>query len=281
MTQKYEEYTGAVRTAQEYYNSDDADNFYFTIWGGEDIHVGMYRSDNEPIFDASRRTVERMAGRLGGLGSEARVLDVGAGYGGSARYLAREYGCEVVALNLSEVENERDRQMNREQGLDHLIEVVDASFEDLPYPDNAFDFVWSQDAMLHSGARAKVIDEVVRVLKSGGEFVFTDPMKSDGCPEEVLQPILDRLHLETLGSPGFYRERTAYLGMTELDYEDHHEQLPEHYGRVLRETEEREEELAGAVSREYIDNMKRGLGHWVEGGRNGHLEWGIFHFRNG
>lgn len=281
MRQDYEEYTGAVRTAQEYYNSDDADNFYFTIWGGEDIHVGMYRSEDEPIFDASRRTVEKMAARLNGLDSGSRVLDIGAGYGGSARYLAREYGCEVVALNLSEVENERDREMNREQGLDHLIEVVDASFEDLPYPDNAFDFVWSQDAMLHSGERAKVIDEVVRVLKSGGEFVFTDPMQSDGCPEGVLEPILARLHLETLGSPGFYRERAAWLGMAELGYEDHHGQLPTHYGRVLQETQEREDELSEVVSQTYIDNMKRGLGHWVEGGRNGHLEWGIFHFRNG
>lgn len=276
-----EEYTGAVRTAQEYYNSDDADNFYFTIWGGEDIRVGIYHSENEPIFDASRRTVEHMAEKLTGLDSESRVLDIGAGYGGSARYLAKTYGCEVVALNLSEVENERDRQMNAEQGLDHLIDVVDASFEDLPYPDNSFDFVWSQDAMLHSGERAKVIDEVVRVLKPGGEFVFTDPMQSDSCPEGVLQPILDRIHLETLGSPGFYRERAARLGMAELDYEDHHEQLPNHYGRVLRETGAREDELAGVVSQSYIDNMKKGLGHWVEGGRNGYLEWGIFHFRNG
>ena len=211
-----EQYTGAVRTAQEYYNSDDADNFYFTIWGGEDIHVGLYDHAEEPIFDASRRTVEQMAAHLNGLGPDSRVIDVGAGYGGSARYLAREYGCEVVALNLSEVENERDRQMNREQGLDHLIEVVDASFEDLPYPDNSFDFAWSQDAMLHSGERAKVVGEVVRVLKPGGEFVFTDPMQTDNCPDGVLQPILDRIHLETLGSPGFYREQAAGHGMSEL-----------------------------------------------------------------
>ncbi len=276
-----EQYTGAVRTAQEYYNSDDADNFYFTIWGGEDIHVGLYDHVEEPIFDASRRTVEQMAARLNGLGPDSRVIDVGAGYGGSARYLAREYGCEVVALNLSEVENERDRQMNREQGLDHLIEVVDASFEDLPYPDNSFDFAWSQDAMLHSGERAKVVDEVVRVLKPGGEFVFTDPMQTDNCPDGVLQPILNRIHLETLGSPGFYREQAAMHGMTELGYENHHEQLPTHYGRVLGELERQESELEKVVSREYIDNMKKGLGHWVEGGKSGYLAWGIFHFRNG
>ena len=273
------DYSSAVTTARDYYDSNDADNFYYTIWGGEDIHVGLYQSDVEPISDASRRTVERLAARLTNINENSRVLDIGAGYGGAARYLAKTFGCKVVALNLSSVENERNREMNREQRLDHLIEVVDGSFESLPYPDASFDCVWSQDAILHSGDRPKVLREVVRVLKPGGEFVFTDPMQSDDCPEGVLQPILDRIHLETLGSPGFYKKELESLGMEDLGYEDHRQQLVNHYGRVLRETEQREVELSKVVSKDYIARMKKGLGHWVEGGNNGHLAWGIFHFR--
>jgi len=274
-----DQYSSTVNTAREYYNSDDADTFYHTVWGGEDIHVGLYASEDEPIRDASRRTVEKMASKLNGLNAQTRVLDIGAGYGGSARYLAKTYGCPVVALNLSEVENERDREMNKEQGLDHLIEVVDASFEDVPSEDEVFQFVWSQDAILHSGDRPKVLEEVKRVIKPGGEFIFTDPMQSDDCPEGVLQPILDRIHLETLGSPGFYRRELAQLGFTELDSEDHSEQLLRHYSRVLAETERREAELENLVSQAYIDRMKTGLGHWINGGQNGYLAWHIFHFR--
>ncbi|MFO7982393.1 MAG: methyltransferase domain-containing protein [Desulfuromonadales bacterium] len=274
------DYSTAVNTAREYYNSDDADNFYFTIWGGEDIHIGLYNTPDEDISPASRRTVERMASFLEGLDKNSRVLDIGAGFGGAARYLAKTYGCQVVALNLSEKENERDRQMNREMGLDHLIEVVDGSFEEVPYGDDSFDVVWSQDAILHSGQREKVLEEVDRVLKPGGQFIFTDPMQTDDCPEGVLQPILDRIHLETLGSPGFYREMAEKLGMKEERFEEHSEQLPRHYGRVLKETESREQELSNVVSQAYIDRMKRGLQHWVDGGNNGYLTWGIFCFRN-
>lgn len=269
----------AVDKAQEYYNSDDADNFYFTIWGGEDIHVGLYNSEDEPIFDASRRTIERMASKISNLDKDSKILDIGAGYGGAARYLAKKYGCQVVALNLSEVENERDRKMNEDQGLDHLITVVDGSFEEIPYPDFSFDLVWSQDAILHSGNREQVIKEVARVLKSGGDFVFTDPMQTDDCPEGVLQPILDRIHLETLGSPGFYREAAKKYGMKEVEFEEHASQLPIHYGRVLKETEGQEDELSKVVSQNYINNMKQGLNHWVSGGNNGYLTWGIFHLR--
>ncbi|MDH5777270.1 MAG: SAM-dependent methyltransferase, partial [Gammaproteobacteria bacterium] len=37
-------YSEAVATARDYYNSEDADNFYNIIWGGEDIHIGLYES---------------------------------------------------------------------------------------------------------------------------------------------------------------------------------------------------------------------------------------------
>jgi sarcosine/dimethylglycine N-methyltransferase len=270
----------AVKTAREYYNSADADNFYFSVWGGEDIHIGLYDSIDEPIFKASRRTVERMASKLSHLERDSRVLDIGAGYGGSMRYLARNYGCRCVALNLSEAENARDREMNAKQGLEGLIEVVDGSFEEIPSPDNTFDVVWSQDAILHSSQRAKVLEEAARVLKSGGEFIMTDPMQADDCPADVLQPILDRIHLETLGSPGFYRQALLNLGMEDLGYEDHSQQLTTHYAYVLKELELRENKLKkdGIVSEDYIKRMKKGLSHWVEGGEKGYLAWGIFHF---
>jgi sarcosine/dimethylglycine N-methyltransferase len=275
------DYTQALTTARDYYNSGDADGFYSKIWGGEDIHIGIYRSEDEPILDASRRTVARMASRIKKLGPESRVLDIGAGYGGPARFLAESYGCEVVALNLSEVENERNRRLTGERNLEHLVEVVDGSFEDIPYDDGSFDVVWSQDAILHSGERRRVFGEVARVLREAGEFVFTDPMKADGCPDEVLQPILDRLHLDSLGSPGFYRATAREVGLRELGFEDHTDQLPTHYARVLQETEQREDELSESVSRGYLERMKKGLRHWVEGGRKGHLAWGIYHFRAG
>ncbi len=273
--QKYDQ---VVETARSYYNSTDADTFYFTIWGGEDIHIGKYYTDEDSIFEASRRTVQEMADLCQNLKPQAKVLDLGAGYGGAARYLAKTYGCQVVALNLSETENERNRQMNREQGLDHLIEVIDASFEDVPYPDNAFDLVWSQDSFLHSGDREKVVEETGRLLRQGGEFVFTDPMKREDCSNEMLKPILDRLQLSTLGSVEFYRETAEKYGLQEKTFIDHSDQLPNHYGRVLAELEGNEDRLKGKVSEEYINNMKKGLRHWVEGGRQGRLTWGIFLF---
>jgi sarcosine/dimethylglycine N-methyltransferase len=276
-----EQQTNVVNVTRDYYNSDDADQFYFTVWGGEDIHIGLYKTPDESISDASRRTVEVMAGKVDGLGSDSRVLDVGAGYGGAARQLAAKFRCRVTALNLSEVENVRNRQMNAEQGLDTLIEVVDGSFESLPFEDAQFDLVWSQDAILHSGDRERVLREIARVLKPGGRLVFTDPMKDDGCPDSVLQPILDRIHLETLGSPGFYKQAGQAAGLELIAFDDYSPQLTRHYTRVLEETKRRDQlgDLKGLIGDDYLERMKKGLSHWIDGGNASHLAWGIFLFQ--
>lgn len=271
-------YSDAVENARGYYNSGDADSFYATIWGGEDIHVGLYQSPEESIFDASLRTVERITGMLQ-LSEGSRVLDIGAGYGGAARHLVKHFGCRVDCLNLSEVQNERNRRLNVEQGLSDRIEVMDGSFEAIPGADNVYDVVWSQDSILHAGNRRKVFEEVARVLKPGGEFIFTDPMQTDDCPDGVLQPILDRIHLDSLGSPGYYIEVAHALGMELVERVDLPEYLPMHYSRVKQEIETREGDLRQVCSQNYIDRMKKGLGHWVDGGRNGFLTWGILHFR--
>lgn len=273
------EYSDLVETARDYYNSEDADTFYRMVWGGEDLHIGLYEYKDEPIGDASRRTVAHMADLLGEPQSDWRVLDMGAGYGGVARYLVENYGCAVTALNLSEKENQRDREINKARKLDHKITVVDGSFEQVDEPDASYDVVWSEDSFLHSGEKEKVIQEAARLLKPGGWLIFTDPMQTDDCPAGVLDPILARIHLDSLGSPSFYREAAKAAGLREISFEEHGKQIATHYGRVLQELEAREEELKRFISQDYIDHMKTGLKHWVDGGNSGYLTWGIFRFR--
>ena len=275
-----ETYSEVVSTARDYYNSDDAEAFYSTIWGGEDIHIGLYEADDDTIAAASRRSVETLARRLEPLDASSRVLDMGSGYGGSTRYLTHTYGCHVVGLNLSDVENERARRLNQEQGLADQIDIVDGSFEAVDAADETFDAVCSQDAFLHSGERARVVAEAARVLKPGGIFAFTDIMQADDCADGVLDPILARIHLSSLASPSSYRATAAAQGLEEaVAFTDLTPQLVTHYGRVLAETEQGEAALRGKISADYLQHMKVGLSHWIKGGQLGHLVWGIFNFR--
>ena len=166
-----------------------------------------------------------------------------------------------------------------EAGLAELVDVVYGDFENIPEPDDSFDIVWSQDAILHSGNRTRVLDEVSRVLVGDGQFTFTDPMQSDTCPDGVLQPILDRIQLSTLASFGFYRTELTARGFEESRTEELTDQLRMHYWRVGKALQDRYDEAVKMSGQTYVDNMIKGLQHWVDGADRGYLAWGIMDYR--
>jgi len=269
----------AVKVAETYYDSADADVFYRTIWGGEDIHVGLYVQPYDTIAAASRRTVELMGDWIAPLSPDSRVLDLGSGFGGAARRLAERFGCEVTCLNLSRVENAYNAERTAAAGLSQRVRIKHGSFLDVPEPDGCFDVVWSQDAILHAPDRAKVLAEAARVLKPGGRLIFTDPMQADSIDDPgALQPIYDRIHLDSLGSIAFYGAAAAQLGLRERRLEPLTPHLRTHYARVRAELEARYEEMIAAATRSYVDRMLAGLGRWVEGADAGLLVWGVLLF---
>lgn len=267
-----------VEVTEAYYDSDEADRFYFHIWGGEDIHIGIYEP-GDSIARASARTVERMIGAVGDISPSTRVLDLGSGYGGSARALVKRFGCHVTCLNLSETQNARNRRLSAAQGLGDRIDVIHDNFEALSLSDESFDVVWSQDAFLHSNQRKQVLREARRVLRPGGQLVFTDPMQADDCPAGVLGPVLARIHLDSLASFAFYRAAAAEAGFDAVETVDLSNHLGHHYGEVRRELEHRYAEMVGLCTADYVDRMMVGLDHWVASSRLGYLAWGILHFR--
>lgn len=270
------EVSEGIAVARDYYDSDEADGFYSAIWGGEDIHIGIYDT-TEDIRTASRQTVEHMVARLGDIAGK-RVIDLGSGYGGAARVLAGKHGAHVTCLNLSAVENERNRKLSAEAGLGNRIEVVDGSYDAMPLPDAGFDIAWSQDAILHAPDRGAVLDEVARVLKPGGLFLFHDPMQADGLADPAaLQPIYDRIHLPDLASIGFYRDGLTARGFAEVETEMLTKQLGTHYRRVREDLLARKDVLG--LPDEFVTRMAAGLNHWVEGAANGNLRWAIMLYR--
>ncbi len=277
--QNMEQYSTAGNVARDYYNSDDADRFYFHLWGGEDIHIGIYDSPGIDVAKASRLTVEMMLQRLSGLASDSQLIDIGSGYGGAARYLAHNKGCHVTCVNISDVENSRNREMNHAASLDRLIDVKDGSFENIPCKDASFDYAWSQDAILHSGDKERVLREVHRVLKPGGEFIFTDPMQREGVSPSEIQPVLNRIHLDSMGSFPLYIELGKEIGLELVEKVDLTEQLTRHYQRIYDEIHLRENEIKGLISSDYLERMKAGLLHWVDAGKSERLSWGILHMK--
>lgn len=266
--------TAAVR---RYYDAADVNGFYSAVWGGESIHMGIYLDEREEIASAGRRTTERMADKaISHLGPGNKVLDLGSGYGGPARYLSARFGCQVVALNLSHVQNRRHRETNIIRGAARIA-VVTGSFDAVPCPAGHFDVVWSQDALSHADNQTAVLAEAARVLKPDGHLVFTDLMAADGTPADALRPVLARTAADTLPTLGFYRKQLAGLGFGRATFDDYSSHLLTHYRRVVERTRQRLPELVDSVSPAYLDSLLENLPLWVDACLAGHLRWGLFH----
>lgn len=94
-----------------------------------------------------------------------RVLEIGVGMG--ADYLEwLKAGAQATGIDLSSASIERAQQRCQAAGYDPDLRVSDA--EQLPFPDNSFDIVYSYGVMHHSPDTARCIREAGRVLKKGG-----------------------------------------------------------------------------------------------------------------
>ncbi|CAN0358888.1 unnamed protein product [Ectocarpus sp. 6 AP-2014] len=271
--------------------------FQHEVWGGEHIHVGLHSKLEgehaelegvERIKKASSLSTEEILSRCFPSGTngngappsaECTMVDLGCGYGGTARVAAKKLGCKVVCINVSKRENETNVAMTKEAGLeDKVIVPGEKSFFETGLPDASCDVVASQDALLHSGPeRSRSMAEAARVLKPGGRMVFSDIMQFKETDPKDLQDVYNRCHLEDMSTPEEYIKWGKVHGLEFVEFVDMAENLATHYESVRDVLVSRRGNLEG-VEDEFIDNMVRGIEAWISAAQRNLICWGYMTF---
>jgi sarcosine/dimethylglycine N-methyltransferase len=117
---------------------------------------------------------------LAQIGESDRVLDAGAGIGGTARLIAGERGARVTAVDLTPEYCEVARWLNDAVGLGDLIEVRAADVTELPFDDASFDVVVSQHVQMNIADKRRLYTEARRVLAPGGRLALWDVTAGSG-----------------------------------------------------------------------------------------------------
>lgn len=174
-TRIYEE-SASVGDAYDSWTDDGILEYYW----GEHIHLGYYSEDvkykYKALNEAQYSFIDEMM-KLGGIDpvtdSKAKVLDVGCGFGGTSRYLARALGpdAEVTAITLSPRQVERATELAKEQNTPNAKFMVQDALA-MTFPDNSFDIVWACESGEHMPDKKAYIEQMMRVLKPGGKFVM-------------------------------------------------------------------------------------------------------------
>lgn len=140
----------------------------------EDFHT-MGRLATVQLADLAKITGEDM------------VLDAGSGIGGTARFLADQRGCHVMAVDLTEEYCEIARWLNHCVGLDEKISVHHGDVTHLSFADNTFQVVISQHVQMNVPDKARLYQEARRVLTTSGRLAIWDI--AAGTPGEPNYPL--------------------------------------------------------------------------------------------
>jgi MPBQ/MSBQ methyltransferase len=112
------------------------------------------------------------------LRSGLRLLDVGSGIGGPARYFAAQHGCRVTGIDLTEEFVNVARSLTSRTKLDGLVEFQQCSALELPFDGETFDRAYMIHVGMNIADKAGIFREVRRVLKAAGLFAIFDFVRS-------------------------------------------------------------------------------------------------------
>jgi sarcosine/dimethylglycine N-methyltransferase len=125
-------------------------------------------------FHALGRPATMALAELADIAPDTEVIDVGAGLGGPARFLAARLGARVTAVEPTARFRNACAELNRRAGLAELIRTIDGSATQLPVADASMDVAWMQAVAISVVDKRVMADELRRVLRPGGRLAFFD-----------------------------------------------------------------------------------------------------------
>ncbi len=120
--------------------------------------------------------------------SSDRILDIGSGVGGPARWIASKYGCHVTGIDLTADFCRAAESLNAATGMSTQVTIVHGSALALPFPDASFDRAYSQNVVMNIAGKVTFYREACRVLKPGGILVMSNLARGSGSEPDYPTP---------------------------------------------------------------------------------------------
>jgi cyclopropane fatty-acyl-phospholipid synthase-like methyltransferase len=162
----------------------------------------------------------RAAAGLIGLGRNSRVLEIGSGLGGPARYLAQTVGCHVTALELQPELHDLASELTRRCGLSKRVVHVRGDALSYPLPVAGFDAGLSWLAVHHILERPRLMQRLAHAIKPQGHVYIEDLVMREVTSREDVATLRNTLYAVTLTDADAYAQDLEDAGFDEIDITD-------------------------------------------------------------
>jgi SAM-dependent methyltransferase len=195
-----------------------------------------------------------------GLRSDSFVLELGCGSGGYALHLGEKVGCRIVGLDINEAGVRNANHLALARGLDSRVHFE--QFDDskkLPFDDNTFDAVFSNDVLCHLQRRPEVLVEIFRVLNPGGRMLFSDALVIGGMVSQEEIATRSSIGFYVYSPPGENEGLMEKANFRDIRVKDTTESAARIARRWHNAREKRKEELVAAEGNTNYDGLQRFL----------------------
>ena len=196
---------------------DELDPVYRRLWG-EHVHHGLWRTGRETPAEAVEALADLVIDRVS-AGRGDRVVDIGSGYGATARRFADRCGVSVTGLTLSA----EQARFAEAQAVPN-VQILRRDWLDNRLPDASFDHAYAIESSEHMPDKARFFAEAARVLRHGGRLVVCAWLASAEATRwqvrHLLEPICVEGRLPSMGTREDYEVLALETGFAIRSYEE-------------------------------------------------------------
>lgn len=162
---------------------------------------------------------EELVARLGPQPGE-RLLDIGSGIGGPARWIAASCGCHVTGVDLTPEFCDAAEALNAATGMGDRVRILRGSALALPVPDGAFDAAYSQNVIMNIADKRQFYREAYRALRPGGRLALSNLCAGPAGPPYFPVPWATTAQMSFLATQDEMRADLAAVGFEVAEFRD-------------------------------------------------------------
>lgn len=209
---------------KKYYNKSQL--FYDWFWMNKKnlgMHYGFWERGTKSLHEAILNENKTVAEELN-LKKSDIVLDAGCGVGGTAIWLAENYGVRVTGINISKEQIKLAKKYAKKRKVEHLVNFEVRDFCDTGFPDNSFTKIFGIESICHSEKKEDFLKEAYRILKPNGKLVIADGFlkkKRLNKEEQILyNECLEGWAVPNLAWPNDFYKKLENIGFKNIKFLD-------------------------------------------------------------